>query len=230
VLALSGVTDPYQPVERQLELTRRCLQVLAEYRNPVCLVTKNHLVTRDLDLLRQLAVHRAISVHVSITSLDGELLRRLEPRASSPAMRLAAIKALAEAGIPVGVFIAPVIPAVNDHELPAILAAAAEAGAGWGVKVVLRLPYAVAPMFEDWLERNLPARKAKVLSRIRALRGGKLDDGRFGVRMRGEGLFAEQISRVFAVACRRAGLATAGPELSAAAFRRPAGVQMDLFR
>ena len=227
-LAMSGVTDCYQPVERRLQLTRRCLAVLAEFRNPVGITTKNYLVTRDLDLLRELAEHRAVVVHLSINSLDAELARKLEPRAASPKMRLAAVEALAKAGVPVGVLVAPVIPALNDHEIPAVLAAAKAAGAGWAATEILRLPLTVAPIFEEWLERNVPGKKEKVLNRIRAMRGGKLNDPRFGARMRGEGIFAEQISQMFHVARRKAGLAEDGPELSTAGFRRPEGTQLGL--
>ncbi|MGD1083596.1 MAG: PA0069 family radical SAM protein [Verrucomicrobiota bacterium] len=227
-LAMSGVTDCYQPVERRLQLTRRCLAVLAEFRNPVSIVTKNHLVTRDLDLLRELAARHAVTVHLSINSLDSELARKLEPRAASPKMRLAAVEALAKAGVPVGVLVAPVIPALNDHEIPSVLAAAKAAGARWACMEIVRLPLTVAPIFEEWLERNAPGRKEKVLNRIRAMRGGRLNDPRFGARMRGEGLFAEQISRMFHVARRKAGLDEDGPELSTAAFRGPAGAQLGL--
>lgn len=227
-LALSGVTDCYQPIERRLQLTRRCLAVLAEFRNPVGITTKNYLVTRDLDLLGELAAHRAVMVHLSINSLDGEMARKLERRAASPKMRLAAVEALAKAGVPVGVLVAPVIPALNDHEMPAVLAAAKAAGAGWAYTEILRLPLTVAPIFEEWLERNVPGKKEKVLNRIRAMRGGKLNDSRFGSRMRGEGIFAEQISRMFHVARRKVGLPEEGPELSAADFRRPEGTQLGL--
>jgi len=227
-LAMSGVTDCYQPIERRLQLTRRCLAVLAEFRNPVNIVTKNHLVTRDLDLLRELAAHRAVSVHFSINSLDSELARRLEPRAASPSLRLAAVEALSKAGVPVGVLVAPVIPGLNDHEIPAVLAAAKAAGAGWAGTEIVRLPLTVAPIFEQWLELNARDKKDKVLARIRAIRGGKLNDPRFGSRMRGEGIFAEQISQMFRVARRRAGLSDDGPELSTTAFRRPEGSQLAL--
>lgn len=225
---MSGVTDCYQPIERRLQLTRQCLAVLAEFRNPVSIITKNFLVTRDLDLLSQLARHKAVMVHLSINSLDAELARRLEPRASAPRQRLAAVEAFANAGVPIGVLVAPVIPAINDHEIPAVLAAAKAAGAGSAGIEVLRLPLTVAPVFLQWLESNFPERKEKVLGRIRLLRGGKLNDPRFGSRMRGEGLFAEQISRMFNVARRKAGLAEDGPELSTAAFRRPVGAQLAL--
>lgn len=226
-LALSGVTDPYQPVERRLRLTRRCLEVLAECRNPVSLVTKNHLVTRDLDLLEELARHGAVSVSLSITTLDAELAGALEPRASRPLHRLAAVETLAKAGVPVGVLMAPVIPALTDHEIPRVLEAAAQAGARWAAMVVLRLPHAVAPLFAEWLSIHVPAQRERVLNRIRALREGQLNDARFGSRMRGEGLFAEQIARLFRVARRKAGLAEDGPELSTAAFRRPGTAQTE---
>jgi len=228
LLAMSGVTDCYQPVERRLQLTRQCLAVLAEFRNPVGIVTKNFLVTRDIDLLRVLASHRAVEVNLSINSLDGDLARKLEPRASSPRRRLAAIEALARAGVPVGVLVAPVIPGLNDHEIPAVLAAVKAAGAGWAATEILRLPLTVAPIFEQWLESNAPEKKEKILGRIRAIRGGKLNDPRFGSRMRGEGIFAEQIAQMFHVARRKAGLPESGPELSTAHFRRPEGAQMAL--
>jgi DNA repair photolyase len=228
LLAMSGVTDCYQPIERRLELTRRCLMVLAEFRNPVGIITKNYLVTRDLDLLRELASHQAAMVHLSVNSLDSELARRLEPRAASPRLRLAAIEALSKAGVPVGVLVAPVIPALNDHEIPAVLAAAKSAGAGWAGTEILRLPLTVAPVFEKWVDQTFPEKKDKIFGRIRAIRGGKLNDPRFGSRMRGEGIFAEQISRMFHVARKKVGLAENSPVLSTAAFRRPGGRQLGL--
>jgi DNA repair photolyase len=227
-IGLSGVTDCYQPVERRLKITRGCLEVLAEFRNPVSIITKNFLVTRDIDVLGELARHKAAMVMLSINSLDSELARELEPRAASPRQRLEAIERLANAGIPAGVLAAPIIPGLNDHELPAVLAAAAKAGAGWAHMEMLRLPLGVAPLFEQWLERTVPEKKEKVLGRIRAMRGGKLNDSRFGSRMRGEGFFAEQIHQMFHVACRKEGLSDDGPELSVAAFRRPLGPQLAL--
>jgi DNA repair photolyase len=220
-LVMSGVTDPYQPVERRLQITRRCLKVLARFRNPVGIITKNQLVTRDLDLLGELAAHRAAAVNISITSLDPKLQRVLEPRTSTPRARLEAIRQLRAAAIPVGVMTAPIIPGLNDHEVPAILAAAAEAGAQFAGYTVVRLPYAVAPLFERWLEEHFPDRKEKVLGRIRHLRGGeRLNDPRFKTRMRGEGIFAEQIRDLFTLGCRRAGIGER-PKLSTAGFRRP---------
>ena len=221
VLALSGVTDAYQPIERQLGLTRRCLEVLAEFRQAVTIITKNRLVTRDLDLLGDLARHSAAGVFVSITSLDDELVGRLEPRTTRPAGRLKAISALAKAGVPAGVMVAPVIPGLTEHELPAILKAAADAGARFAGFTLLRLPMAVSGLFQDWLEQHFPDRKEKILGRVRATRGGRLNDSRFGVRMRGEGNAAELISRIFHSTCRRAGLNQQSWPVSSAAFRRP---------
>ncbi|MDP9193823.1 MAG: PA0069 family radical SAM protein [Acidobacteriota bacterium] len=228
VLVMSGVTDPYQPVERRLGITRGCLEVLAEFRNPIGLITKNHLVTRDIDLLAELAQHQASCVTVSITTLDPALGRIMEPRTSSPELRLDAIAKLAAAGVPVGVNVAPVIPGLTDHEMPSILAAAKDAGAKWAGIVVLRLPWAVAPLFEKWLEEHFPDRKDKVLNRIRDLRGGKLYDAQWGVRGRGTGVFAEQIRALFDVTCRRVGLNEEHYELSTAAFRKPVA-QASLF-
>ena len=229
VVALGTVTDPYQPIERRLGLTRRCLEVFAEFRNPVSVVTKSELVVRDSDILGELARFEAASVFVSITSLDLALHRALEPRAAAPARRLAAIEALAKAGVPVGVRVAPVIPGLNDHEIPAIVAAAARAGAVGASLVMLRLPHGLAPRFESWLDRHRPERKAKVLSLVRAMRGGRLNDPRFHSRWRGEGHYAEQTHALFELARRRAGLLDRGPELSTAAFRRPAEPQLALF-
>ncbi|HCU25496.1 MAG TPA: radical SAM protein [Deltaproteobacteria bacterium] len=231
VLAMSGVTDCYQPIERKLKITRGCLEVLAEFRNPVGIITKNHLVTRDIDLLRELARHDAVVVNISVTTLDTELARILEPRAASPKHRLEAIEKLAQAGIPVRVMAAPVIPALNDSELPAILAAAARAGAQDAGYTLLRLPHAVKDLFAAWLERHFPDRKQKILHRLEALRGGKLNDPRFGSRMRGEGAFAEQIEQLFLMGCKRAGFRGRERPLSTAAFRRPesGAVQLKLF-
>ncbi|HXK25204.1 MAG TPA: PA0069 family radical SAM protein [Myxococcota bacterium] len=228
VVALSGVTDAYQPVEAKLRLTRRCLEVFAEFRNPVVIITKSALVARDADLLAELARHHAASVHVSVTSLDDGLRRALEPRASSPRGRLAAIETLAAAGVPVGVLSAPVIPGLNDSEIPAILSAAAEAGAreaGW---VMLRLPHGVKELFESWLLRHFPDRRERVMSRLREVSGGALYDSRYHTRQRGTGVYAEQIRSLFELARRRAGLANERTTLSTAAFRRPGSAQLSL--
>jgi len=230
VVALSGVTDPYQPAERRLELTRRCLGVLAEFRNPVAIITKSFLVTRDVDHLTELAGFDAASVAVSITTLDPVLQRRMEPYAAPPAKRLAAIERLAKAGVPVGVMVAPVVPGLTDHEAPKILEAAAAAGARFAGRVVLRLPHGVGELFEAWLEAHYPERREKVMSRIRAVRGGRSYDSRFGVRQRGTGRWAEEMSALFDLARRRAGIAERGPTLSTAHFQRPAapGEQLSL--
>jgi DNA repair photolyase len=231
VLGLSGVTDPYQPLERRLELTRRCLAVLAEFRQAVAIITKNRLVTRDLDLLGELARHACAGVFVSITSLDDELVGRLEPRTTRPAGRLAAIAALTAAGIPTGVMVAPIIPGLTEHEMPAILKAAAQAGAQFAGYTVLRLPMAVGELFADWLKRHYPDRKSKVLARIRAAHRGQLNDSRFGVRMTGEGEAAGVIRRLFQTSCRRIGLNQRPWPVSATSFRRPlsTGGQLTLF-
>ena len=227
-IAMSGVTDCYQPAERKLQLTRRVLEVFLEFRNPVGIVTKNHLVTRDVDLLAKLAKFNAAAVFISITTLDAELTPKLEPRASLPKMRLAAIKALHEAGVPVGVLLAPMIPGLNDYEMPKILAAAAEAGAQSAGLVPLRLPFAVKEIFSDWLTRHFPDRKENVLNRIRSLRGGRLNDADFGSRMRGQGIWAEQLQQMFRVAARKAGLNQRDYNLSTEHFRRPGGAQLSL--
>ena len=227
-IAMSGVTDCYQPIERKLQITRQCLEVLTEFRNPVGIVTKNRLVTRDLDLLTELAKHNAVVVFISLTTLDPALRKVMEPRTSPPEARLATIRELSQAGVPVGVMTAPVIPGLTDHELPRLIGAAAEAGARFAGYVTLRLPHAVAPLFEQWLDRHFPDRKEKVLNRLREMRGGKLNDPNFNSRMRGEGIFADQIKQLFEVACRKAGIAENHLALSTAAFRRPGGRQMEL--
>src|SRR6185503_15780128 len=186
VVSLSGVTDCYQPIERKMQLTRRCLQVLSEFGNPCGVITKNHLITRDIDVLRELAERNLVVAILSITTLDTEVQRVMEPRTSAPARRLAAVEALAKAGIRAGVMVAPVVPGMTDHEMPAILKAAADAGAVFAGYVPLRLPFALAGMFEDWLEKHFPQRKSKVLNRIRQIRSGKLNDGDFHTRMTGE--------------------------------------------
>lgn len=229
ILAISGVTDPYQPIERKLQLTRRCLEVLAEFRNPTIIITKNRLVTRDIDQLSELARFDAAAVCVSVTTLDAELARVMEPRTSTPANRLDAIRTLSEAGVPVRVLVAPVIPGLTDHEITSIIASAADAGALYAGYVVVRLPYAVKELFESWLDGHFPDRKKKVLNRIREMRDGKLNDPNFGSRMKGQGVFAEQIRSMFKMAWRKAGIEAGGPELSTAAFRRPDGAQLSLF-
>jgi DNA repair photolyase len=206
VVALSGVTDAYQPIEAKLRLTRRCLEVFAEFRNPVSIITKSALVARDADLLAELASVGAASVHVSLT----------------------AIETLAAAGVPVGVMCAPVIPGLNDAEIPAILSAAAAAGAreaGW---VMLRLPHGVKELFAAWLERHYPERKARVMARVAEVGGGALYDSRYHTRQRGTGVYAEQVRSLFELSKRRAGLDGGRIPLSTAAFRRPGAAQLPL--
>lgn len=221
VIALSGNTDCYQPVERRLRLTRRCLEVLCTFRNPVDVVTKSALVVRDADLLANLARHDAAHVMISVTTLDQNLARQLEPRATTPERRLETISQLARADIPVGVFVAPVIPGLNDTEIPGILQHAAAAGARSASWILLRLPRPVDALFSSWLARVRPERATRVLNRIRDCRGGQLSESRFGVRMRGGGPYAEQLARLFDVAARRVGLDRPLPPLCTAHFRRP---------
>jgi len=229
VLAISGVTDPYQPVERRLRITRACLKVLADFRNPVVVITKNFLVTRDIDVLSELARHEGAAVFLSITSLRPELCGAMEPRTSRPRKRLDAIRELSRAGVPVGVNIAPVIPGLTDEEIPAIIDAAVEAGARFAGMGLLRLPFAVKELFETWLGSHLPERREKILNRIRSVRGGRLNDPNFGSRMAGEGIFSEQIAALFDACSKRAGIGGASPRLSTEHFRRASGAQLALF-
>lgn len=203
VIFLSGVTDPYQPAEKKLKITRACLAVLSDFMNPASLITKNHLVTRDIDILSKMAEKEAVSVNLSITTLDAALARRMEPRASTPALRLKAIEALSRAGIPVSVLIGPVLPGLTDHEIPAILKSAADAGAVSAGYTMLRLPYGVKDLFQSWLKEHYPDRFDKVMNRIRSIRDGKINSAEFGARMRGEGFYADQIAQVFAMAKKR---------------------------
>ena len=229
VLAMSGVTDCYQPVEKRLELTRRCLEVLRGFLNPVVIVTKNYLVTRDVDLLSEMARYRCAAVLISLTTLDPKLSAAMEPRASRPARRLAAMEALAKADVPVGFLLAPMIPALTDSEAPAIVQAAARAGARFGGYVPLRLPYGVKELFESWIERHYPEKKDKILNRIRAVRGGRLNDPNFHTRMKGEGIFAEQMAELFRLACKKAGITERSPSLTTEHFRRSPSSQLGLF-
>ena len=228
MVAMSGATDCYQPVERHFRLTRQCLEVFLEFRNPVGLITKNFLITRDLDLLAELARFNCVAASITVTSLDAELAGQLEPRAARPEHRLRAIRQLADAGVPVGVMIAPVIPGLTEHELPAILDAAYAAGARSAGYLVLRLPFAVKDVFQQWLDAHVPSKKDRVLSRIRELRGGQLNVAQWGKRLLGEGMYAEQIHDLFAIASRRAGFVEDRTPLSTEHFRRPGGVQMTL--
>ena len=220
-VTISGVTDCYQPIERKLELTRRCLAVALEARQPMAVVTKNALVTRDIDLFAEMARLRIVSVALSITTLDQSLSRAMEPRTSSPDAKLRAVEQLAAAGIRTHVLIAPVIPGLTDHEIPAILERAKNAGATSAGYILLRLPLTVEPVFMEWLQRTQPDRASKVESRIRATRGGKLYESGFGVRMKGRGEIAEQIKRTFNVFSRRYGFAQDRTSLDPTQFRPP---------
>jgi DNA repair photolyase len=222
VVALSGNTDCYQPVERKLRITRRCLEVFRDFRNPVGIITKSALIARDIDILAELATHRAVHVYISLTSLDDELAANLEPRASRPRRRLDAIAQLSAAAVPVGIITAPIIPGLNDHEIPALLAAAATAGARSAAWTLLRLSPPVDAIFDDWLAEHLPLRRQRVLQRVRDCRSGGLSDARYGHRMRGEGAYARHLASLFRSCARRHGLDLPLPALDASAFRVPA--------
>ncbi|MBK6895685.1 MAG: PA0069 family radical SAM protein [Alphaproteobacteria bacterium] len=230
MIALSGVTDCYQPIERKLKLTRQCLEVLAEFRNPVGLITKNHLITRDLDILQDMARWNGAAAYISLTTLDADLQKTMEPRTSPPKARLRAIETLARAGIPVGVMTAPIIPGLTDHELPDLLKAAAEAGAQTAGYIIVRLSHGLRDLFQDWLETNLPLKKDRILGRIRDVRGGKLNDTRWGVRKTGEGPYAELIAETFRQNVKKLGLDKPRAALSTKHFRPvPEDGQLSLF-
>lgn len=228
-LVMSGVTDPYQPIEKEKELTRGCLKVLAEFMNPVGMITKNHLCTRDIDVMQELAEHKCIRINLSITTLDRDLANKMEPRTSQPYRRLEAVRKLSEAGISVGVMVAPIIPGLTDHECVSILEAAADAGAQHAGYTILRLPGPVKNLFQDWLEHHIPDRAQKVLNRIKNMRNGKLNDPRFGHRMGGEGEFANQISSLFKTHAHRLGLDRPQQPLTTRHFRPGRGSQLKLF-
>jgi len=229
VVVMSGVTDPYQPVERRLRITRACLMVFEEFMNPVSIITKNHLVTRDLDLLKKMAEHRAVHVTLSVTTLDRDLARIMEPRTTQPGRRLEAIRTLSENGISVGVNVAPIIPGLTDHECVNILEAASEAGAKHAGYTIVRLPYSLKEMFAEWLEQHFPERKGKVLNRIRSMRNGELNESEFGKRFKGEGAFAEQIRNLFHIHTERLGFNQEPIALNTDDFRPGKGTQMSLF-
>ena len=231
VIALGANTDPYQPIERDLAITRRVLEVLWRARHPVAIVTKSRLVLRDLDILMPMAEARLVKVMVSLTTLDRALARKMEPRAATPAKRLEAIAGLAAAGVPVGVLTAPMIPALNDGELEALLAAAAAAGATSAGYVLLRLPLELKELFEEWLESHFPDRKQRVLNLVRETRGGRLYESAFGLRQKGQGVYADLLKRRFELACKRLGLARGDWALDAAQFRppKPNDPQLSLF-
>ena len=229
-IALGINTDAYQPLEKHQRITRQLLETLLECRHPVSIITKGGLILRDLDLLTELARQGLCTVRVSLTTLDNDLKRRMEPRTAAPATRLKVIRQLSEAGVPVGIIIGPVIPVINDSELEAILEAAFEAGAERASWIMLRLPLEIADLFEDWLHRHYPDRAEHVMNRMRDLRGGKLYDGTFGRRMTGQGPYAELIRQRFNRQCRKLGLnVKEEPPLRTDLFRRPSGEQIALF-
>jgi DNA repair photolyase len=228
-ICLSGNTDSYQPAERELEVTRELLKVCAYHRNPVMLITKNGMVTRDLDILEEMAEWNGVRLTVSVTTLDDELAGAMEPRAARPPLRLRTIEECAAAGVPVGVNAAPIVPGLTDEEVPRILEAAAERGATTAGYTVLRLPGAVREVFVDWLDRHVPDRKNRVLNRLRSLRGEELNDEDFGKRMTGEGLWADTIGDLFRLARSKHGLDGPSPPLNTDAFRRRPGGQIGLF-
>lgn len=220
-IVMSGVTDCYQPIERDLQITRRCLEVCLEFRQSVSIITKNSLVLRDIDVIEQMHAMGLIRVGLSVTTLDPQLARTMEPRASSPKDRLRAIRELSERGIPTVVMTAPIIPAINDHEIPALLAAARDAGAKSAGYVMLRLPYQIKALYEDWLRRHFPDRAEKALGLLRSVRGGALYDATPFDRMKGTGPYAEQIHRTFKAFAKRCGLDGPRMPLNVGAFRRP---------
>jgi DNA repair photolyase len=241
-IALGVNTDCYQPIEREWRITRSIVEVLSEFRHPVSIITKSSLIERDIDLIAPMARERLADVWITLTTLDAELARRMEPRAAAPHRRLQTIKALADAGVPVGVMIAPVIPAMNDRDIEAILEAAYAAGARRAGKVLLRLPNELKLLFKDWLANHYPMRAEHVLSLVRQMHGAergsaddaKLNDPRFGHRMTGQGVFAELVSQRFRKACERIGMNRTADDrrnfvLDTTLFRRPAGPQMSLF-
>ena len=231
LIVMSGVTDCYQPAERQYRLTRQCLEVGMEFHQPMGVITKNALVVRDLDLLAEMARQRLVGVSISLTSLDHELTRTLEPRTSSPAAKLRAIRMLTDAGVPVRVMVAPVIPGLNDSTMPAVLEAAREAGALTAGYILVRLPWTVLPVFQEWLERTHPTQRERIEHLIENTREGKLNSSQFGERMRGKGAIADQIQQTFRVFRRKLGYAEHMPELDYSHFEppRPKSGQLTLF-
>ncbi len=229
LLGISGITDCYQPIEKDFRITRGCLEVLAEFRNPTGIITKNYLVTRDIDHLSSLSKHQAAMVYLSLTTLDEGLRRRMEPRTASVRRRLDALRELSAADVPCGVILGPIIPGLTDSEIPALLDEAKRAGAKHASYIMLRLPYGVSELFENWLDDTIPTKSTKVMNHVRGMRGGKTNDSNFRTRMKGEGPYAEQIAALFKIQCKKLGLNRERPALSAASFRRPGPVQLSLF-
>ena len=231
VIHIGGNTDPYQPQERRLRVTRQIIEVLGRFNHPFSIISKSALILRDLDLLAPLAERKLVRVAISITSLDRKLSRSMEPRAATPERRLAAVRALSQAGVPVMVMFAPAIPGLNDHEMEAVLEASAEAGARGAAYVALRLPLEIADLFQEWLASDHPDRASRVMSLVRQMRGGKTYDSQWGQRMTGQGPIADLMARRFAVAKTRYGLAGRLGDLDLTRFQPPprAGDQIDLF-
>jgi DNA repair photolyase len=227
LLNIGAATDAYQPVERKLGITRSVIELLAECAHPFSLVSKSSGVERDLDLIVPMAARKLVAVYISVTSLDPSLARILEPRAAAPHRRLQTIKTLADAGVPVGVSVSPMIPFINEPEIERILEAAAEAGATSAFGIVLRLPWEVNPLFQQWLDEHFPQRAARVMARVREMRGGKDYDAKFGSRMRGEGVWAELLAQRFRKAAARFGLNRQRVELDLTQFRKPLAVRSD---
>ena len=229
-IAIGTNTDPYQPIEKQWRVMRGLLEVFLEYRHPLTITTKGTLLTRDLDILRKLAAKRLIHISVSVTSLDNRLSRAMEPRAAAPGRRIAMIRELARAGVPVSISLAPIVPGLTDHEIERLLRAGAEAGAGYASYICLRLPLEVSPLFRDWLAREYPDRAAKVMGRVREMHGGKDYDSTWFKRRSGEGVHARLIARRFEIARRKEGLDRRPPRLRSDLFRVPprAGDQLSL--
>lgn len=231
VLAMGTNTDPYQPIERKLKITRRVLEVLSSFNNPTSIVTKSALIIRDIDILQGMAERRLVRVYLSVTTLDRQLARAMEPRAATPDLRLRAIRSLAAAGIPVGVMVAPIIPALNDAEIEQILEAARDAGASSASYVLLRLPLEIKELFSEWLEKHYPARAKHVLNLVRQTRGGRLNDPNFGSRFVGSGAYSELLSNRFELSKRRLGLSDRKWTYNFSLFKTPIvpGPQLDLF-
>ena len=229
LIMFSGNTDCYQPIERKLKLTRESLKVCLKYRNPVSVITKNALIQRDIDVIKQLAELNLVNVTLSITTLDANLAHKMEPRTSSPEMRLKTVEVMAKNNIPIGVNIAPIIPGLNDKEIPMILKESAACGASYAGKIMLRLPYSVKELFLEWLEREFPDKAKKITNSIRAVRGGKLNSSERGIRFKGEGEIAEAIHKLFHMSCKKYGLNAGRSNLSAIKFIRNDSPQLEIF-
>ena len=229
LIMISGDTDPYQPVENKLKITRSVLEVCLEYGNPVSIITKNSLILRDLDIIKEMSGLNLISVMLSITTLNKELTSKMEPRTTVPERRLNVVEKMAEAGIPVGVNIAPVIPGLNDNEIPEILKLSAERGASFAGYTMLRLPYSIKELFIEWLERELPDRKEKILNKIREMRGGKLNEAEIGKRFKGQGEQADAIRKLYGLSCKKYRLNERDIDLTTEHFKRRTGIQLEIF-